>query len=1026
MQFGLLGPLQVTTTDGDDLVVRGSKQRALLSLLLLGRGRPVSVDRLIDGLWDQPPGNPANALQAQVSQLRRLLGSDAIRSVEAGYLLGLEPGQLDLDAFDELIHRGAEAVHAGDAPSATRLLDRALQLWRGDPLVDVDAAEIATPERSRLHELRHRAIELRAEALLAVGRAHEVTNELEGLVAEHPTRERFWELLMLALYRTGRQADALRAYQRARSALIEEVGVEPGPALKELEARILGHDETLAAVAPPPIKGNLAQPLTPLIGRSRERDDLTSLLVEHRLVTVVGPGGAGKTRLATEVGMLQVPDGGSWFVALESVRDPAGVVPAIASALGARTSEHPAGSASSPLTAIVNQLDHRPVLLVLDNCEHVVERVAEVVAELLGRSPHLRVLATSREPLGVSGETLFPLGSLDPQAATDLFLTRARAVRPDLDIDEVALSVVERICERLDGLPLAIELAAGRARALPLTQIADRLDDRFQLLTGGARTVLPRQQTLRAVVDWSYELLSDDERRLFGRLSVFTGGWSLHAAEAICADEDLPRPAILDLLGRLVERSLVVPDSHGDQPRYRMLQTLSHYARERLDGDVSMLRHRHAEYYRQLAEHAEPRMRSGEALVVRRELAPDIDNLWSTLGWLDQTNAAAAALRYCDDLAWLWFLIGDWPEGARFCRRALEVEGEAAPAERGLVEIWWAYYLANASGHRAVIAEIHAGVDLEAAMDDVIDAGDPIATAKAMLLRVNLTQRGWDVDLQLRLVEDGMAAAAATEEPWFVGTAEMLAAGTMLRLGRNEQAADLAASAVRRFDELGDPTLSIEARTALLTVAELEGRLDDAARDAEAILRLTETLDIPSYRQWALSRLGFVRQAAGDLRGADDAHMASIAIGRSRWGTALATLGRGLVARGRGELDAARRHLDAATSAFADLGAAAESALARALAGWVELDRDNSTEARRLATEALSTMTSLTDAGVAALASEVLAAAALAEGERQEAESVLQPTASIGISAGHGLWLLTRPDSQRLRSALAEHSTSTI
>lgn len=1025
MLYGVLGPLKVLAHDGTELVIRGYKQRALLTLLLLGRGRPVPVDRLLDVLWgDQLPGNPMNALQAQVSQLRKSLGAGSIRSVGAAYALALDNGALDIDVFEELVENGRVALDLGDAARAVVLLQEGLALWRGDVLADVDDPDVAAAERVRLEELRVTALEAKLQASLDLGRHRDVVAELEVLVVSYPLRERLWELLMLALYRSGRQADALRAYQHARDILVDELGIEPGAALRQLESRILGQDADLEAPVRSRLGGNVGAALSRIIGRDAEVDHVIAATAEHRLVTIVGPGGAGKTRLAVEVARRDSSPGGSWLVALEAVTDPDAVLPSIAAALGLRDDGLGGAGAVRAAERIASQLSGRPALLVLDNCEHLVEPAAHAAADLLGMCSTLRLLATSREPLGLPGEILIPLGPLKVGPAAELFIERARAVQPDLSMDDEARVAVDEICRRLDGLPLALELAAARTRSLPLTQIAERLNDRFDLLAGGSRTALPRQQTLRAVVDWSYDLLFDDERRLFDRVSVFSGGCTIEAAEAVCGDDLLPRDEIVELLSRLVEKSLLVPQLGRPMPRYRMLQTLRYYGREHLlrAEEAESLRERHAAHYLALASRLEPHTRSGNAIAAREQLAPELENLWAALDYFVDQREAASALQLSNELAWLWFLIGDWSEGARFCQRALGAEGAASPASRGLVALWSAYYQAAASGHRSTAGPGHEQSDLDDALTAVVDGGDPVATVKALHLRTSLSQRRGDPALHQQFARSGLVAAEACGDRWLIATGQMLAALSMLRAGCPADAGDLAAAAVATFDELGDQTLSIEAGTVLLTVAELEGRLEEALRSAQRILAAAEETAIPGYRQWALSRLAFLQHVVGDLDAAHRAHTESLAIGRSPWGDALALVGLALIARDRGRLDEARAHLDTAVRVYDELGASGEAALGRVLAGWVELDRGDLPTAQRLASEATGVVTTSGDPGVSALASEVLAAVAVANGDRSQAKSLLLPSVPIGIPAGHGLWLLTRRDGDRVRAAVGDEA----
>jgi predicted ATPase/DNA-binding SARP family transcriptional activator len=1019
VRYGLLGPLRVIAPEGTEVPVRGAKQRALLTLLLLARGAAVPVDRLVGVLWgEEAPANPVNALQAQISQLRRLLGSGTVVRDSGGYALPVAADGLDVVAFEDLAARGQQALRDGDAAAAKRSFADALALWRGTPMEDLDDPEWVLPERVRLDALHITALQGRLQAELDLGGHGEAVAELEALVVRHSTHERFWELLMQALYRSGRQADALRAYQHAREALAE-LGIAPGSALRQLEADVLAQHEGLAPPEQRDPIGNLPSPLTRFIGRDLELERVNEALQDHRLVTVVGPGGAGKTRLATEVARRLQPPGGAWLVTLETVTDPDALLPSTAAALGLRDDDRNAPAGSAPLDRIAAELAKAPAVLVLDNCEHLITEAARASAALLERCPSLRILSTSREVLAIPGEALIPLGSLDPHHGMELFLDRASAGAPELRTGDDLHIWAEQICERLDGMPLAIELAAARARTLPVPQIAERLSDRFRLLTGGARTALPRHQTLRAVVDWSYDLLSDSERRLFTRLSVFVGGCSLDAAEQVCADDQLPREEILGLLSSLVDKSLVFLDRSGPGPRYRLLQTLWEYSRERLDdaGEADALRARHAAHHLDLARRSEPTLRSGDAARTRELLSPDIENLWAALDWLIESDEADAAFELVDHLAWLWFLRGEWSEGVRFCTRGLSL-GAAGPT-RHLVELWRAYYLANSAGHRAV-TEIRSGTDLDVATEAVLQSGDPLRHTKALLLRTSLAQRSGDTAAQERWAQAALVAAEACGDEWLLGMAEMLASTTKLRIGQQEEAGTLAASSVARFERLGEHSMSIEARTVLLTLAELSGHLEIALDLAERISVLADELRMPGYQQWARSRLGFVRHAAGDLHGADQAHFSSLSVGASRWGTALAHFGRGLVARSERRLDDARTFLDAGTTIYDELGAVIEASIGRTLAARVELDRGDLVEARQLATSAGEAMTSLHDAGVAALASEVLAEVALTEGDPDEARSLLRASTPIGVPAGHGLWLLTRLDSERVHAALDE------
>ena len=533
LQIRLLGPLEVVV-NGEPRDLRGVGERALLSLLALQAGRVVSGDRLIDALWgERLPANPANALQLRVSKLRRALrdiGVDArcIVTRPPGYLLDIEPTAVDALRFARDVadaRRNAEA----ESPRAVRRYRDALALWRGPPLVEFAAEAWAVPEVRRLEELRLAAIEERIDVELDAGRHGELVDQLEALVVEHPLRERFHAQLMLALYRSGRQADALTAYQRTRELLAEELGLEPSAALKDLEAAVLRQDPTLVADIQPPAgrQGNLPARLASFVGRHEELAELVAMLDEHRLDTIAGPGGTGKTTLALTAARHvtdDLPDG-AWFVDLSGVSEERTVADAIADALTLpRTDPLPGEAPESPLA---RRLAAQEALIVLDNCEHLLDTAATITQQLLSRCPDLRILATSREPLAVPGERQFQLGPLaTPPAdatvdqlvsspAVQLFVDRARAAARGFDVDDTNAADIGLLCQRLDGIPLAIELAAARVTALPVAQIVARLGDRFRLLTSGTRTAPPRQRTLRPTVDWSHELLTEPEQTLF-------------------------------------------------------------------------------------------------------------------------------------------------------------------------------------------------------------------------------------------------------------------------------------------------------------------------------------------------------------------------------------------------------------------------------------------------------------------------------------------------------------------------------
>ncbi|MFJ8842219.1 BTAD domain-containing putative transcriptional regulator, partial [Streptomyces cyaneofuscatus] len=586
MRYCILGTTRALRDDGTAVALGGARLRALLTVLALHPGRTVPAGVLVGEVWDgDPPADAAGALQALVGRLRRALGRSAVESVESGYRLAAEPDAVDLHRFERLAGEGSRALEQGDPVEAVTVLDEALALWGGPPLDDLP--DRAAPA-SRLESRRLGARRDRLEALRVLGRADEALWELAALCAAHPLDEPLQALRVRALRDAGRTAEALAAYDEVRTVLSDRLGTDPGPELRGLYAELLHQGpaapEPPAPVAPPaapkptPAPGNLRARLTSFVGRDGDIAALREDLTRTRLVTLLGPGGAGKTRLSQETAEAVAdawPDG-VWLAELAPVDDPDAVPEAVLSALGAReTVLRGAGAeelravdrtGDDPLVRLTEHCAPRRMLLLLDNCEHVVGAAAALTDHLLTHCPQLTVLATSREPLGVPGEFVRPIDPLPDPMALRLLAERGAAARPGFrtDTDEETAAACAEICRRLDGLPLAIELAAARLRMLNPRQIADRLDDRFRLLTNGSRTVLPRQQTLRAVVDWSWELLDGGERAVLRRLAVFAGGCSLAAAEEVCALPGQDGTVAVDsldvagLLGSLVDKSLVV------------------------------------------------------------------------------------------------------------------------------------------------------------------------------------------------------------------------------------------------------------------------------------------------------------------------------------------------------------------------------------------------------------------------------------------------------------------------------------
>jgi predicted ATPase/DNA-binding SARP family transcriptional activator len=846
LRIGLLGPLQVRDETGRQVHVGGRQVRVLLTLLALNAGRVVPAGSLASELWpDDPPGNPGNALQTLVSRLRAELrqagAGDVIESHPAGYRLVVPPDAVDVTVFEALAIRGRHALADGDAAQAAQVLREALLAWRGQPLADVAGSDFADVAAARLTELRSSVLADRIEADLALGEGASLVGELRVLLSADPLAERPRALLMRALYAAGRQAEAIATYHEGRELLADQLGVDPSARLEQAYLAILRGGEQPAAVGPaadrphappgdPERAAATAQahrpasraqtPLTSFVGRDEDVSRVVKNLRAARLVTLTGPGGVGKTRLATEASTRF--DTAAWFVPLAPVTDPAEVAYAVLSALGIREpviARRAGESGAGPLDRLAAALADRDEVLILDNCEHVIDATAALAAHVLIACPRMRILATSRQPLRIDGETLSPVSPLPVPPApaapvvvasygsVRLFRDRTVAVRPEFELSEANAADVTRICRALDGMPLAIELAAVWLRTLTPAQLAERLDDRFALLTGGSRTALPRHRTLRAVVDWSWDLLSEPEQVLARRLAVFPGGATLAAAEQVCADELLPAAAVLPALDGLVDKSIVAavedPDdpgrAEGAGPRYRMLETVRAYGLERLAeaGERDWLQDAFVGYYLDLAETADSQLRGVGQRRWLPELAAEQDNLHTALRWTIARQDGDRALRFVLALGWYWMLRGQPGEPEELARQALTLE----PRERS----------ARMAEARIVCALIAAGPlfdmdavrpELAAAVADFADlsGGGLMTHPLAAMGEPMLVMFDRNPDRAMTLFD----RYAESDDPWTRAAVPLQRGSFDSMLGRLEQAEADCRASLAAFRELGD------------------------------------------------------------------------------------------------------------------------------------------------------------------------------------------------------------------------------
>ena len=901
MRFGLLGTLAVWADNGRLAEVPEAKVRALLADLLIHLGQPVPADRLIDDLWgDDLPVHPAGALQVKVSRLRHALenaergGGDLVAFRSPGYLLQAGSDGLDERRFAALVER---AGATGDLRDRAGLLADALALWRGPPLADFADAMFAQAAIARLEEQRLVALEEQAEVRLALGEHSLLTGELGELVADHPLRERLRAAHMLALYRAGRPAEAVNSYSELRGRLADDFGLDPGPSVAALYQAILEQAPGLQRVQAPPTLGarprtNIPAMLTDRVGRAAAVTDLRALLDEHRLLTLTGPGGVGKTRLALETA-AQAADAfpeGAWLAELAG---PAGThtpADAVIAALGIRDD-----SSMDPADLLAEALRASRMLLILDNCEHVVDQAAKLAVQLLQVAPELRILVTSREPLMVAGEYVWAVPALTQSSAVQLFALRAGAAAPGFRLDEGNAEAVAGLCRRLDGIPLALELAATRVRALGVHELLARLDDRFRLLVTGPRDAPPRQQTLWAVIDWSWELLTEPERLVLRRLAVAADGCSLPAAEAICAEDGLD---VLGLLARLVDRSLVVVADGPDGPRYRLLESVAAYGLQRLEqaGESGRLRVRHRRYYANFAERAAPRLRRHDQRSWLRRLDAEAANLRSALdSALDDHDGDA--LRMVNALAWYWFLRGRLTEARRALEQALALR-QGSAAARATATGWLSGFAALAGDRREHFAPPAGGVDAVRATLEwfhafiAADFGDP-SVGEAM-------------------VGEALASFQALGDQW--GIAAALSTRAKLAMIRGDPATVHrdAQQSLELFRELGDRWGQLQAIEWLGAAAAATGDRVQADRLHRDGLRMAEDLGLWPQAADALSWLGRSALRSGDLARARELLERGMRLAAEQSyqpGQVFAELGLGQTARWEGKLDDAETHI---------------------------------------------------------------------------------------------------------------------
>jgi predicted ATPase/DNA-binding SARP family transcriptional activator len=1015
LSVAVLGPVELRRDDVRLALPKG-KTTEVLVRLALDAGRMVSTDRLIEDVWADAAGTGRNTLQSKVSQLRRALSQpDLLRSERGGYALDIDPSCVDALRAIGLAASAATARRSGDASTTVALATEGLALFRGEVLVDVGDSDWLYAQRGRLEEVRMGLLEDLFAARVDLGAGGEVVGELEALTEQHPLREGLWFSLVTALYRAGRQADALAAYTRVRTLLVDELGVEPGPTLQALETQILRHAPVLSAPGRETYPGeslaripnNLPSLSSPLVGRESDIAALAMLTRDRRLVTLTGPAGVGKTRLAIEAACGRQAPGGVWLVRL----DVADTTTSIAR-LAAETLHLTGGEKS-----LTERLAGAETVLLLDGCEHVIDAVAALVGALLDDAPRLHVIATSQLPLGLDGEVIHYVEPLPTADSVALFETRAVATRSQFALDDDTTTIVEEICVALDCLPLAIELAAARTRSLSIQEIARRLDDRFTLLRDPSSRRPERQRALAAAIAWSYELLFPDDQRGLWALSCFAGGAPLEATETVLARLGVPKAPAVDVVSRLVARSLVTVEiSHDGVVRYRLLDSIRSYALDRLreSGLHHVAAAAHASWYADLADQCAATVRGhGQAdsvATVRAERA----NIDAALGWTADHDQPLG-VRIATGFGWTWVVLGDGVSGAERLRGALAA-AEPLPPQAQAPALLMASWLEASAGNLE-----RAQADLERALQMAEELDDDHLRADAQRHGAFLSiQLGRPADV-VNLASSSLAVSRTLGLSWEVAAALLLRAYGSIMLGDTGSASRDAHEAIRRLTPIGDSWGLVHAEAMLGAIAQAEHRFQDASQHLTRAAATSELLGFVGQAALHLASLGRVQQREGDSHAAiptlNRAILAATNSGDLRL-AATARLHLARLMRATGDADAARSLLEQNDRWYRSAGGGDGALLTQCLLAAVNAETAGDGMLSRLH-DILGQGRRAGDPEVHVYATDALARLASERGELTKADELLRAADAIAVAASHVIDSSDRVDADYVRARLA-------
>ena len=1006
LHISVLSPVAVER-DGRRVPVPGGKTSELLARLALEAGTCVRADRLVEDVWAEDAlSTRRNTLQSKIAKLRRAFGDPGIIvSGSGGYTLAVERCDVDALAVLRDAATAAELLDVGDDRGAAELSASALERFSGELLQG--AGDWAVPYRARLDEARMALMETKFAAGLRLGGAGEEIGELESAVATYPYQEGLWELLITALYRAGRQADALATYRRVHTLLAEELGLAPGPRLQELERRILVQDSALGigdraarTLEDHATAGNLPSLAVALVGRESEIAAVSDLLEGRRLVEIVGPGGIGKTavaiatgrRLAQSVGRAP---GGVWLARLEAATTADDVVDTVIAALHVTGGE----------PALLERLKASAAIMILDNCEHVLDAAAALAVRLLDAAPQLRILCTSQVSLDVDGEVMLELTPLALPEAVELFSRRAVARHRDLPAGEAVLD----LCRSLDGLPLAIELAAARTKTLSIEEINRRLEDRFSVLSDPTSRRPERRRALKATIQWSYELLFPDDQRGLWALATFAGGAPLSAVESVLEALDVPASAAIDVVGRLASRSLVIVD---DDDRYRLLDSIRAFALDAMaqSGLTERALAAHAGWYADAAGASTPGVRSSRQADHLAFARAERANLDAALAW-SETHDPLVAIRTVNGFGWAWIVLGD-SRGAQRLLRALDSAGDAAPARDRAGALLLAAWIEASTGHLA-LARAHI-----AAATELADAiGDVDLQARCCYYLAYVVSHDGEFGQALELTDRSNALYDGLDRPWDQAANWLFAARAAISARDHARAVEARDQVEHWLRAVDDPWLHVRRDAILGELARLERRFDDAVGHLRQAAETSGRLGFLQTEAYQLFSLGRAQCQAGDYAvGAGTLQVAiekAEAIGDVRL-AALARVQLGRVLRALGHHASARAALEAATAWHRASGGGEQAALGECLLAALDASDQVPGAEQRLVAR-LEQARREDDAPVEVLALDALARVAAEAGDVAAARDLCTGADRRMASASHFITDLDRTDAHAVR-----------